>query len=121
MRALITPALDDLDARRPAGRGADRLCERLEEIAQYAERLRGLDGELDLLEALSPGAVPAPPSFKVGNFGRSANWPDVAALRGAVRDVGDVLASVRAVPEGAAQARWRGESPKSDTTVPRSE
>ncbi len=100
VRTLITPALGFLDAlaarRADCRDGADRLCERLEEIAQYAERLRGIDGELDLLEALSPDAVPAPPSFKVGNFGRSANWPDVAAVRGAVRDVGDVLASVRA-------------------------
>ncbi|MEJ7584481.1 MAG: UvrD-helicase domain-containing protein [Acidimicrobiales bacterium] len=76
---------------------ADKLCVRLDEIAAYAERLRGIDDELDLMAALDEKAVVAKlPSFKAGGIGSKPKWGfDLGDLRDAVRAAGDGLESVR--------------------------
>ncbi|MGH9068754.1 MAG: UvrD-helicase domain-containing protein, partial [Acidimicrobiales bacterium] len=76
--------------------GEDKLCLRLGEIAAYLGHLRSLDDEAGLLEALGPGGSPRPPSFRVGNCGKKANWNlDLEGLRAEVRKAGDGLAQVR--------------------------
>src|SRR5947209_8075334 len=72
--------------------GDDRLLARLDEIAEYAARLRSCDDEIDLLEMLADDSVPKPPSFRVGNLGRAGWWPGV--------DLGELKAQIRAAGDG---------------------
>ncbi|MDQ1395019.1 MAG: CRISPR-associated exonuclease Cas4 [Acidimicrobiaceae bacterium] len=90
-------AVDEVCAARASCHNAtDLLCVRLEEIAEYASRLRALDGELDILEALGSDASPKPPSFSVGSRGRRDSWgPDLPDLQKRVRAAGDELDAVR--------------------------
>lgn len=75
----------------------DKLCVRLGQFAQHAERLTAIENELDLLEALGDDVAFRLPSFKVGNLGRRGCWNiDIDALRAQVREAGDGLAEVRA-------------------------
>ena len=93
--ARLAPALDAVDAacRRAAEctDTSDKLHDRLLAIAAWAERLRTITDELDLLDALGPAATDRP-SFKVGNVGAKGRWGcDVGELRAQVRAAGDGL------------------------------
>jgi ATP-dependent exoDNAse (exonuclease V) beta subunit len=93
--AGVLDAIEVLCAERDHCRtSTDRLCERLDQIAAHAARLRTLDDEIDLLDAIGPAASPAPPSFRVGNRGSKANWPDVNAVRARVQAAGEQLDAV---------------------------
>ncbi|MDQ6944775.1 MAG: UvrD-helicase domain-containing protein, partial [Actinomycetota bacterium] len=95
---LLQVALADIDQvcaqrDRCAKPDSDTLTERLETIAAYAESLRALDDEVELLEALGADM----PSFKVGRCGRKPDWDlDLESFRLQVRDAGDALAVMRA-------------------------
>jgi ATP-dependent helicase/nuclease subunit A len=97
VRQLLQAALADIDdvcAQRDRCRkpDTDKLAVRLDIIAGYAESLRALDDEVELLEALDSSA----PSFKVGGSGRQADWDlDIAAFRLQVRAAGDALVVMR--------------------------
>lgn len=104
--AVLDEALAGVDAvcaeRRHCVVHGDPLRVRLDEIAAYAGRLRavasgdGLAAELALLDALGKDASPAPPSFAVGNRGRSPNWRiNLPALRARVRLAGHGLGELR--------------------------
>jgi ATP-dependent helicase/nuclease subunit A len=72
--------------------GSDRLLERLDTLAAYADGLRAYDDEVDVLEALD-----RLPSFKVGNIGRGGDWDlDLAQFRLVIRNAGDGLTKLRA-------------------------
>ena len=89
-------ALDELCAQRAGCRDADdRLCDRLDKIADYAEQLRAVTDEYELLDALHSDDDERP-GFKVGNLGRKGNWPDVASVRQQVAEAGELLDSVPA-------------------------
>jgi ATP-dependent helicase/nuclease subunit A len=100
VRDASAPALAELDAlaaeRADCRDGGDLLCARLDQIADYAARLRTIDDDYDLLEALDPKSQYAPQSFKVGNIGRGLNWPDIEGLRQRVAEAGDRLEAVKA-------------------------
>jgi ATP-dependent helicase/nuclease subunit A len=98
---LLGGALDRIDAI-CAQRGgctdtADKLLERLDEVAAHAERLRSLDDELDLLDELAGNGPTKPPSYRVGNKGKAGSWPDVAALRAEVAEAGEELARITGI------------------------
>ena len=65
----------------PAYRAGTELVARLDRIANYAQSLRGIDDELDLLDALPEPGFTKPVSFAAGNLGPATSWPDVRALR----------------------------------------
>ncbi len=100
VHTLVQPALAALDAatahRAACRSAADKLCLRLDELAAYAERLRGLDDELALLAAIDPRAE-GRPSFAVGGTGAKANWDESVrdAARAAVGAAEEALAAAR--------------------------
>ncbi|MPY91937.1 MAG: AAA family ATPase [Acidimicrobiia bacterium] len=99
VRARVDAALADVTAvcaeRAHCTKPGDRLHERLDAIEAYLVRLRALDDEVELLEALAEGA-PVRPSFRVGNCGAKGNWRlDVAELRERVAAAGEALLRVR--------------------------
>jgi ATP-dependent helicase/nuclease subunit A len=100
VRVALAPALAELDAlcaeRADCHDGGDGLCARLEQIAEYADLLRGIDDDFDLLDALNTDTEPRLPSFKVGRIGRAGNWSDIGDLRARVATAGDKLGEVRA-------------------------
>ncbi|MEX0791315.1 MAG: UvrD-helicase domain-containing protein, partial [Actinomycetota bacterium] len=70
----------------------DKLCVRLGEIAAYVERLRGIDDELELLDALGKEPAVKPPSFMVGGTGKQKSWSiDTKQLQVQVREAGEGL------------------------------
>lgn len=72
----------------------DKLALHLGEIDRFAARLRTIDDELDLLDALT-ATEPKPPSFKAGNKGAKANWTcDHKAIQAELRDAGERLDAV---------------------------
>src|SRR5205823_12729594 len=87
----VLAAMDDVCGERAnCVDGNDLLCRRLDEIADYADRLQAIDNEVDLMEALSPSAPRKPPSFKVGSIGKTPLWRiDRDELRKRVRAAGD--------------------------------
>ena len=73
----------------------DKLAIRLGDIAAYAQHLRAIDDELDLLDELSGNGMVKPPSFKAGNLGAGKNWGcDHKALQGDLRVAGEQLDAV---------------------------
>jgi len=56
---------------------ADRMLTRLDEYAEYRERLRGAFDDAERIELLRAEK----PSFRVGNTGSQKNWPDIKGLR----------------------------------------
>lgn len=86
---ILAPALakvDELCRYRDAA-APDLLTEKLNDIATFAERLRGIDDDLDLLEALDQAFPkrlqgPSKPTFKFGNAGGGENWGE---LKGEIR------------------------------------
>jgi ATP-dependent helicase/nuclease subunit A len=76
---------------------ADKLRLRIDEIADRVAELQAIDDEVELIEALGPGAVPALPKFKVGRLGRSASWRDVDDVRRRVAQTGECLEATRQV------------------------
>ena len=104
--AVLEQALEAVDAacaaRRHCRVAGDKLCLRLDDIADYAQRLRalgqgdGLAAEVALLDALGKRSSPAPPSFSPGNSGRAANWRiGTSAVKSRIREAGEGLAAVR--------------------------
>lgn len=90
----VAPALDELaavcDERRHCNAVDDKLSQRLDEIAAYVARLRTIDDEVALLDAIADA-----PSTKVGGSGRKGCWDlDLADLRARVRAAGDGLEAV---------------------------
>ena len=82
----------------------DKLADRLDEIGSHLDRLSAISDELELLEALVPGAAAGPPSFSVGNIGGKRAWDDILNLKQRVRDIGTGLEAVRAeVAQASAQ------------------
>ncbi len=79
----------------PCWASADKLRDRLDEIGEYVDRLAAIPDELELLEALGPGAPPGRPSFAVGNIGSQKAWRDILNLKQRVRDAGAGLDAVR--------------------------
>ena len=80
----------------------DKLRLRLDEVADYAARLRGLGAgadlgaELALLEALGKKASPPAPSFSAGNTGKAGSWRvEIGGLKRRLRQAGDGLAAIR--------------------------
>lgn len=97
VQSILAPALVQLDAvcaQISTCTKHDGLAGRLDELARYADRLRAIDDELDLVEALGDDAVPKAPSFKAGNVGSKANWPNITALRGEILEAGAALQQV---------------------------
>ncbi len=94
--AQALPALDAVCARRGDCTDAtDLLCQRIDEVAAYAERLRGIDDEVELLEALAGTGGVARPRFSAGNVGRKAAWRrDHKGLRAELRAAGEELDAV---------------------------
>ena len=78
MLGAVLAELDELCARRDRCRkaGTDGLALRLDDLAAYARRLRSLDGDVELLEALDPDKdVSGAPSFNVGRTSvERRNW-----------------------------------------------
>jgi ATP-dependent exoDNAse (exonuclease V) beta subunit len=75
----------------PCRDATDRLRARLDEIAAHMDKLASISDELELLEALAPGARPERPSFNVGNLGQKRAWNDILNLRQRVREAGEGL------------------------------
>ncbi len=63
----------------------DRMVTRLDEMREYATRLRDAFDDIERVRLLHAGK----PSFKVSNTGRSQNWPDLRALRDAIGRLSD--------------------------------
>jgi ATP-dependent helicase/nuclease subunit A len=81
----------------PCGDPGDKLRERLDEIATRMGELAAIEDELDLLEALGPGADPKLPSFKVGGIGKRASWDcDLDGLKARIDEAGEGLKAVQA-------------------------
>jgi ATP-dependent exoDNAse (exonuclease V) beta subunit len=108
VKQLVDPALSAVEEI-CAERGGctdpdDRLYGRLEEIAEHVARLRAIDDDFELLEALASES-PKPPSFSVGNVGKRGSWGDVDDVRFRVKLAGEGLAKVRDDVAGACAAR----------------
>jgi ATP-dependent exoDNAse (exonuclease V) beta subunit len=95
-------AVDDVCST-PCRDAGDKLRVKLDGVAAHMAELRAVTDELDLLEALSPDALP---SFKAGSSGRQAafDW-DVADLKARLRAAGEGLANVRATVANACARR----------------
>jgi ATP-dependent helicase/nuclease subunit A len=106
---LLAPVLAEIDAicdeRADCRRPDDKLCVRLDEIAEHAAWVRGVADEFALLDALGENAVRKAPSFSVGSTGRREHWPDIGKLRARMREVGDKLDDVRSQVGQACAAR----------------
>ena len=85
----------------PCADSGDNLRLRIEEIAERIDAIATIDDELDLLEALGPGAEPKLPSFRVSKTGRKDAWDDVDAVRGLVLSLGEQVEAVRGTIVGA--------------------
>ncbi|MBV9952910.1 MAG: UvrD-helicase domain-containing protein, partial [Acidimicrobiia bacterium] len=83
-------SIDDVCARTSECDGWDSLCERLEELAAFAERLRGCADEVDLVEQAKQDA----PSFKASNCGQAPNWQDKKSVVADIRLVGERIDEV---------------------------
>jgi ATP-dependent exoDNAse (exonuclease V) beta subunit len=70
--------------------GTDRLFARLSELAEWASKLRAAGDEDFRLELLGQA-----PSFKAGNMGRQANWPNIKAVQARVVALEDVRNQLR--------------------------
>jgi len=97
---LLEQALLDLekicDERHGCGDPEDGLCRTLGHFAHHVDRLRSLDDEVELVEALGADAEPRLPSFRVGNSGNKKKWGfDLTDLRAAVKAVGEDFESAR--------------------------
>ncbi|MGH9303104.1 MAG: UvrD-helicase domain-containing protein [Acidimicrobiales bacterium] len=84
---------------------SDKLCRRIEEIAGRLMAISAIGDEVELLEALGPDAEPKLPSFKVARTGRSASWPDLAAVRSRVAAIGARLEGIKTDLAGACARR----------------
>jgi ATP-dependent exoDNAse (exonuclease V) beta subunit len=92
----VAAELERVCAAREHGQAGDRLFDRLCDIADHVHRLRTLDDEADLLEALAEGGQGQAPSFRVGNVGQAKKWAiDVKALREEVAAAGSALGALR--------------------------
>lgn len=82
---------------------ADKLCQRLDEIADYACRLYAIDDELDLLEALPPAGKLKAPFNKL--YGQGKNWSlDIDRLKERITAAGrELQGAAAAMAEGAAE------------------
>ena len=79
----------------------DPLCERLEQLAAYVERLRGCADDVDLVEQVAENK----PSFKASGCGKAPNWQDKQSVVADIRAAGEALdAAVDAVGQAAAAA-----------------
>ncbi len=79
----------------PCRAPTDKLADRLAEIGEYLDQLSAISDELELVEALAPGARPQRPSFAVGNLGGNKAWDDILNLKQRVRDLEAGLGSIR--------------------------
>jgi ATP-dependent helicase/nuclease subunit A len=81
--------LDEFDSVCRAGGGCraetDTMLTRLEEFAEYRDRLRGAFDDAERIELL----LAAKPSFKVGTTGNKKNWDDVNLLRDRIVKLGE--------------------------------
>jgi ATP-dependent exoDNAse (exonuclease V) beta subunit len=75
----------------------DRLALRLHDITAYADHLRSIPDELDLLDELTGNGTVKPPSFRAGNLGAKGNWQcDHKAVQADLAAAGEQLANVAA-------------------------
>ncbi len=79
----------------PCRAPTDKLADRLAEIGEYLDQLSAISDELELVEALAPGARPQRPSFAVGNVGGKRAWDDILNLKQRVRDLEAGLGAIR--------------------------
>jgi ATP-dependent exoDNAse (exonuclease V) beta subunit len=79
----------------PCRAPTDKLADRLVEIGEYLDQLSAISDELELLEALAPGARPQRPSFAVGNVGEKRAWTEILNLKKRVRDLEASLGTIR--------------------------
>ena len=99
---LVAPVLAAIEAvcghRGACNDVTDKLRVRLDELRAFAEGLRAVDDEIDLLDELSGNGGLARPSFKAGNLGQAGNWDDrvvaKADVQALVREAGDLLGQV---------------------------
>jgi ATP-dependent helicase/nuclease subunit A len=81
--------LDEFDTVCAAGADctdeADRLLTRLDEYAEYRDRLRAAFDDAERIEILRAEK----PSFKVRTTGKKDNWPDITALREQIVKLGE--------------------------------
>jgi hypothetical protein len=76
----------------PCSDPGDLLRLRLDEVHDWIAETEAVVDELELLAALDREGDPRPPTFKVGNAGRPANYDcDVKQLRARLRQAGDEL------------------------------
>lgn len=100
VRPAVQAALDHLDvvcARRAECTSPDdKLALRLGEFVTHAARLRALTDEVDVVEALAPGAWPKPPGHAVGRTGNKKYWmrSDIEDVRAQLSEAGERLAGV---------------------------
>ena len=74
----------------------DKLAQRLRHVSDFAENLRQIPDELDLLDCLSGTGEVTAPSFKAGNIGAKANWGcDHKAIQADLKAAGDELDAVK--------------------------
>jgi ATP-dependent exoDNAse (exonuclease V) beta subunit len=102
---LLAPVFSELDEilreRRQCRKPDDKLLDRLDTIDGFAQRLRSITDELELLDALGAQTKGERPSFNAGNVGSRHNWPDINAVRRRVKAAGELL---DAVPSEVGQA-----------------
>ena len=88
----LGPLLAEVDAVVAMGKGcadgSDKLLASLDELAEWAVRLRTAQDDDDLVRLLGEGSVAT-------GVGRAANWPDVKAVRAGIRAVKELRDNLR--------------------------
>jgi ATP-dependent exoDNAse (exonuclease V) beta subunit len=111
VREELKPILGEFEelCATPCRDPANNLRIRLDQIAEFVDGIRSLEGELDVLEAIGPQAVHKVPRFKVKGVGKGSDFDDAPGVRARVAEAGDRLESVREAVASAAAERLAAE------------
>ncbi len=96
MAAPVFAEISDICAT-PCRDPGDSLRRRLDHVGVWAAKTAAIADEVELLAALDREADPKPPSFRVGNVGKSDNYRcDVKELRQRLHHAGELFDELRA-------------------------